>query len=480
MAKEIFHSSEKSNFILNLTEEKYSRLASFGLLAALFTTSLATAIPVISQESLYELSAGGLSVAGVICMILALIACIKKYINGKLVFPVCAFAAMLLWGGVSLINSYDIGISFYGYNGRGEGLLALIFYFCFFVTAASIKREKALKTVLYGLAGLGLLNSVIGLIQVFTGKISSFKMLSIDIQANAASGLAQSPIFLAMVLTLVITASLIAFISEKGTASRIFFIATACICSFTMMFTYSLIGICGAVFAVIAAVAAVFTFKASKAGLLSVLAVIVPAAASIVIVQAGLIGNISQYRLYDGRILWFADSYYRVSASGEPDLANVDIDDTYDVYYTLNRKTMNIISAHALTGTGPEQLVLPQLYTFGDNSLNEDSPISDVVIVNKGTFDKVYNEYLYTAATRGIPSLIALIAVLVPVLWAGYRKSAKDSRIQKCMFILTLGGVLIFLIGCSNTAFAPVFWTVAGCSIAKLSPEPKVNEKAGS
>ena len=112
MAKEIFHTSEKSNFILNLTEEKYSKLASFGLLAALFTTSLATAIPVIVHDSMHELSAAGLAVSGVICMILALIALIKKYVSGKLVFPVCAFAAMLLWGIVSLANSYDAGISF--------------------------------------------------------------------------------------------------------------------------------------------------------------------------------------------------------------------------------------------------------------------------------------------------------------------------------------------------------------------------------
>lgn len=476
MAKEIFHTSEKSNFILNLTEEKYSKLASFGLLTALFTTSLATAVPVVVHDSLHELSAAGLAISGVICMILALIALIKKYVSGKLVFPVCAFAAMLLWGVVSLINSYDVGISFYGYNGRGEGLLALVFYLCFFITAASIKREKALKTVIYGLAGLGLLNSVFGLIQVFTGKISNYRMVSIEIQPNAASGLSQSPLFLAMVLTLVITSSLIAAVSVEGKARKTFFLATAAICSFTMMFTYSFIGICGAVFAVIAAAAAIFRLKAAKAWLASVLAVIVPAAAAVCLVQAGLIGNISSYRLYDGRILWFADSYYRISASGEPDPTLVDLDDTYDVYYTLNRKAMNIIGTHPLTGTGPEQLVFPQLYTFGDSGADENSPIADIVMVNKGTFDKVYNEYLYTAATRGIPSLIALIAVLVPVLWVGAKKTKKGTWAQTCMFILTLGGALIFFIGCSNTAFSPIFWSVAGCSIAQLAVPAKEKE----
>nr|MDE5853569.1 hypothetical protein [Ruminococcus sp.] len=90
MAKQLFNSSEKSNFILNLTEEKYSKLASFGLLTACFTTSIATAIPVISGEQVYAVSSAGLAIAGVICMILAMIGGIKKYIDKKALIPVCA------------------------------------------------------------------------------------------------------------------------------------------------------------------------------------------------------------------------------------------------------------------------------------------------------------------------------------------------------------------------------------------------------
>ena len=161
MAKQLFNSSESSNFILNLTEEKYAKMASFGMLSALFTTSVATAIPVIAHDSgLYILSAAGLALSGVVCMIIAIIALMKKYVSGKLVFPVCAFGAMLIWGVISLINSYDTGIAFYGYNGRGEGLLAIAFYGCFFVTAATLRRGNVFGTVIKGLVGVGLLNSL--------------------------------------------------------------------------------------------------------------------------------------------------------------------------------------------------------------------------------------------------------------------------------------------------------------------------------
>lgn len=468
MAKQLFNSTEKSNFILNLTEESYSKLALAGLMTAFFTTSIMTAIPVIAGTQIFALSAVGLALAGVICMIVALIGAIKKYISKKALVPICAFGFMLLWGIISSVLAYDTNIAIYGYNGRGEGLLAIIFYACFFCTAVSVKSQRTITALIYGLISTGLLNSVFGLIQVFTGKISNYRMASMEVQINAASGLAQSPLFLAMLLTLSLTASLIGFVFFAKKSVKIFCIISACIFSFVMMFTYSLIGICGIVFAVISVIIAIFVMKAPKINLFSAVSVIVPAVLAVILVQYGLIGNISQYRLYDGRILWFADAYYRISASGMYNFDVVDIDDTFDVYYHLNRKAINIAESHALTGTGPEQLVFPQLYTFG--TAGENGELSDIISENIGTFDKVYNEYIYTAATRGIPSAIALVVILLSVFVIGLRKFRKTKNWQSlCVLILTAGGILLFLIGCSNICYSAVFWSVAGlcCADAK-------------
>lgn len=467
MAKQLFNTTEKSNFILNLTEEKYSRLASVGLLSACFTTSVMTAVPVITGKQVYALSAVGLAAAGVICMIIALIGAIKKYIGKRTIVPVCAFGFMLLWGMISAFLSDDLNIAFYGYTGRGEGLLAIIFYACFFCTSLSIKSLKTANTLIYGIIGTGLLNSVFGLIQVFTGKFSSYKMISMEIQANASSGLAQSPLFLAMLLTLSLTAALIGFVFLEKKPEKIICIVSACVFSFVMMFTYSLIGICGTAFSVIAVIAAVILMKAPKINLISVFSAVIPAVLAVVLVQCGIIGNITQYRLYDGRILWFADAYYRISASGNYNPAVVDIDDTADVYYHLNRKAMNIAENNAVFGTGAEQLVFPQLYTFGAGGAERE--MSDIIADNIGTFDKVYNEYIYTAATRGVPSAAALIAVLISVLALGIRSFRKNRCWQSlCMIILTAGGVLLFFIGCSNICYSAVFWAVAGACCADL------------
>ena len=166
----------------------------------------------------------------------------------------------------------------------------------------------------------------------------------------------------------------------------------------------------------------------------------------------------------------------RASASGDFNSDVLDIDNTKDVYLYLNQKSKDIASRFPLTGTGPDQLVYPQLYTFG--TLHEGAEMPDVIVQNRGTFDKVYNEYIYTAATRGIPSLIALLAVILPALFMSFKAMKKrQSGESTAVFMLTLCGALVFLIGCSNIAYSPVYWAIAGLACAALKKQKGENVK---
>lgn len=477
MAKELFNSSEKSNFILNLTEEKYSKMASVGLLTACFLVSAMTAIPEILHRPVYSLSSAGLAVSGVICLILAIIAFIKKYITGKKLIAVGAFGVFLLLALISSLTSYnDINTGIYGYTGRGEGFLALMFYFSFFVTAISIKTEKALRTLVWGIIGTGILNSLWSLEQVFHGDLGFYRTVT-GIKLYAASGLSQSPLFLAMVLTLSLTAAVTGAILMTEKKQRIICTVSACLFSFIMMFTYSLIGICGEAIGIIAAVITVFAKKAPKLRLLNIFTVIVPAIAAVLLVNAGVISTVNKYSLYDGRILWGADSYQRLSASGMYDPDHIDIDNTFEVYYTLNHKTLDLISQRPVLGTGPDQLVFPQLYNFTSWDGTTYADAGDIISTNKGTFDKVYDQYLYTAATTGIPSLIAIAAVLVTVVILGAVQFRRGiSWANAALYMVTAAGIIIFFVGVSNITFSPIFWAAAGCSCVELINGKKENK----
>lgn len=471
MAKTIFNSTEKSNFILNMTEDQYGKLASFGLIAACFTTSLFTIVPILSDKASYSISTIGLAVSGVLCMILAMIALIKKYVSRRIILPVAAFGAMLLWSVVSLIFSYDYNVGFYGFPQRGEGILALIFYFCFFITAASIKRKKAVSTFFTAITAVGLLNSLWALIQIFTGELDFpvYAWLStINIDTVAPSGLAQSPIFLAMLLSLSMTAAAADAVLTDNKAKRIFDIICLCLYSFVLIFTHCIMGIFGLVFGVVTVFAAAVKGKTPKLRMLSVLAIVLSALTAFVIGINFKPDKNGKFGLYDGYILWSADSWQRIDASGNYNSNHVDIDSPLDVYSHLNNKTIDIIKEYPLTGTGPEQLVYPQLYTTGGHP--DDASVTDIIPSNPGTFDKVYNEYLYTAATRGIPSAIALLTLIISVLFI-IRRKLKDNADSHTFItgMLVICGAIIFLIGCSNITFSPVFWACAGAACAELS-----------
>lgn len=460
--KNLFNSSDKSNFILNMTEEQYSKYASIALIIACFSVPLATLVPEITSKATYSITTVGLIISGVICLITALISLIKKFIEKELLLPVCAFGFIVLWGVISLINGFDTTIGFYGYPQRGEGLLAILFYFSFFITAASIKRKKALKALIIGIILTGWLNSAVALIQIFAKELSHYNSISIYF-LFAASGLSMSPIFLAMVLTLSMTASAVEAMIGSSKKLRIFSVISITLFSFVVFNTYSLMGIFAVGFSFITAVVIVFAKKAPKIRLASLIAPIASGALSVILIATGTTSYLNTYKLADGRTLWTGDAYKRASASGDYDPKSVNIDNTYDVYYHLNRKTMNIIKDYPLTGTGPEQLVFPQLYTKKNAIGAELTETEDIIAENKGTFDKVYNEYLYTAATRGVPSLIALIVLVASVLYIGGKKMKKSGSVENTiLFCVVLGGALTFLIGCSNIAFSPIFWAAAG------------------
>ena len=454
-----------------MTEDQYAKLVSGGIMAACFAVPLFTIPPELTRSVSYALTMGGLAVAGVFAMILALIGLMKKYISGKSIVPVAAFGVVVLWGVISMIAGNDFGIGMYGFTGRGEGVLALLFYFSFFTMCASAKREKVLSSIASGLIFSGLFHSIFALIQVFGKSVGFYRYADLRVRINAASGLAHSPLFLAVYLTFAMIAALfgIGFFKEKW--KKIIAWAALCLMSFIMVFTYTFIGFCGLGLALIALFIAVFAGKALKLTLTAALGIVVPAVLGIVLVNAGAIGSISSYRLYDGRLLWWADSYIRLSASGDFDPERIDIDDTYDVYATMNAKALRIAGEDPLTGTGPDQMIYPQIYKtdFGDDI---DRDLNDIIALNKGAFDRVYNEYINVAATRGIPSAIAVAAVLILSIAGGISSAKKRRSWQPVMATaITVTGALLFLICCSSMAFAPIFWCTAGACCAVFPRE---------
>ena len=280
-----------------------------------------------------------------------------------------------------------------------------------------------------------------------------------------------------MLLSLSMTAAAADAVLAVDKAKRIFDIICICLYSFVLVFTHCIMGIFGLVFGIVTIFAAGVKGKAPKARILSVLAIILSVLTAFIIGISFKSDKNGKFGLYDGYILWSADSWQRIDASGNYNSNHVDIESPLDVYSYLNSKTVDIIKEYPLTGTGPEQLVYPQLYTTGAHG--DDAPITDIIPSNQGTFDKVYNEYLYTAATRGIPSAIALLTVIISVLLIVRRKFKDNTDSVGFMTgMLVICGSIVFLIGCSNVTFSPILWACVGAACAELSEaSPKKKKK---
>jgi len=173
--KTLFNSTEESNFILNMTEEKYDSLASKVIIICCIIGSVFTIPYELSNNKFgFSIVEGGLAVCGVMAMIFALIAALKNYITKKMLFPLCSFGFFAVWSVISAFNAYDFRTAFYGTDGRGEGVLATVFYFCIFVTAMTIKGKKKFHLISDAVVITGSLNAFWALIQLFVKDFRNF------------------------------------------------------------------------------------------------------------------------------------------------------------------------------------------------------------------------------------------------------------------------------------------------------------------
>ncbi len=477
-SKTLFNTSENSNFILNMTEETYSKLASWGLFAACLTVPLFTIFPEINDRHSYNLSTIGLTISGVYCLIMALIAIVKKYVKKSTLLPVLAFSFLIGWSVISLMDSYDRNIGLKGYPLRGEGLLSTMYYFGFFVTGLSLKRDKALKTVIYGILASGWLNSIFAMIQIIhpDHEPSHYRFISV-LFMFAASGLAHSPMFLGVLLALCLTAALTSAVTCDNNKFRIFCIISSALFAFVSMFTFNSVAVMGLVFAGIACLAALIVKKAPALRALVILVPAIAVGASYMTIEHTTL-SFHKYGFKDALILWSGDSYQRIGASGLYDSRVVDIENNSQVYSHITKKTVEILKKYPATGTGPEQLVYPQIYTVRNNLGGKLDTMEDIITMNLGVFDKCYNEYLYIGATRGVPSMVALIVLVLSAVVAGFMIMKKRRTSESiCLFFIALGGGLAFIVCCSSIAYAPIVWLALGAACADID---KVHETVRS
>ncbi len=470
MAKTIFHTTEKSNFILNLSTERYQGyllriLLGYAVLMPLFCIPLEFA-------GLYTMPGMALSIVGVFAMVFVLIGFMKKVTPASLHLPGLLWLSMAVWAVVSLSTAYEMNIALFGADGRNEGLLSVIFYGCIFLLSAQLGSGSNRQKLMNGLLVLGLVQCLWALLQSLPfGLDSYYKRLDplLLFEVRLPSGLTGSPIFLAILLVMLEPAAVLGAAFGESKRQRIFSTVCAVCYAVIAVKTQTLIGIGGMAAALL--LTGIYAAVKKQKSMLPKLAAVLAAGAVgciWVFLSPTLNGTTystahtkveNQFTLYDSAIIW-QDSSYRLCTSGYYSTSDnpngtFTIESITDSYGYLWSRTLEIIKEHPVAGTGPDNLVYAQM--------NQSSEIMS----NLNAFDRCYNYYLHLAATMGIPGLLLFLALVVIVLIRGARQLRQGGWRSAAIY----SGVILYLaamiIGTSAVTVTPIFWMLAGCAFAE-------------
>ena len=468
MPKTLFGTTEKSNFILNMKYETVRKWISGLLCAAIIIVLIGSAVMNFSTQTSWAYGAF-VYAAGFSCLLFYVALLMRKDISIKenpsvflvIALAVLAFASyyrVVLSGG----NSDDINTAMLGEQGRYEGLLSILAYFGIFLLAASVMRYSTVQRVLDLIVGAGIISAVIAVMQhIPWGFPSKFRMLPAILllkNVHLSSGLSENPIIYGSFLTIVSGVALTGALYSKNVTRARIYGGSAALFFLTGLFTSSIVPIIGTGAALIITITVELANKGGtqfEEGLLKSSRKRLAAVIGSFAVIFGLVFAFQGLYFRDKSIA-FSDSYNNLFITYGSALDNTD-----NLWETGAKKSLTLIKEHPLLGVGPDRMA-------GYQRARDDLKIDGI--------DKSYNEYLFIAATRGVPSLLVYIALLAATavkLFKGMKEFSADR--EKWFRPAVLTAVLAYLIqaffSASAVASAPYFWLLAGLAWAGFKDE---------
>lgn len=354
-----------------------------------------------------------------------------------------------------------ISTAMLGEYGRYEGLLSIFAYFGIFLLATTVKNKKTITMLMDIAVGCGIIQGVIAVLQ----HIPNFDFLTdyADMRETLAlrdvmlsSGLSDSPIFYGSFLTIVTGIAFSGAVFDKNLIRARIYGGAVWLFWLTGLFTSSIVPIIGiGCVTVITAIAVLLDRK--KGGTKFENGLFKTAAARFLVLLSGIAVIFAVVFLVQGiyirdRAIAYQDGFARLLI-----IVGYVPNETASLYEIGFEKSMHLIKTDPIFGAGPDCMAKML-------SLTED------LILN--SLDRSYNEYLYVAATRGIPSAIAFAAFVVYVVrrgFVGLKGFASDSSEwyrPAAAAAVTAYAVQAFF-SASSVTVAPLFWLFCGIICAK-------------
>ncbi len=469
MPKTLFGTSEKSNFILNMNYTTVRKWV-MGILCACIILPLIGGMVILAVDKASLFLGSFLYATGFSCILFYIVLLLRKDIVFKkypVVWLVIGLAVLTFasYYRVALSGASQdyINTALLGESGRYEGLLSLFAYFGIFLLATAVMKYSSVKIIFDILIGAGIIQAIVAVMQhIPWGFPSDFRKLPAILllkDVHLSSGLSDSPIFYGSFLTLVTAVAIAGAIYDKNITRARIYGAASVLFFLTGLFTSSVVPLIGIGTALVLTIVIELTAgkKETKfeTGLLKSsgkrLAAILVAFAAVF----GIVFAAQGIYLRDKAIA-YTDCFNRLFiAAGSPSPVNKQ-----SLWEIGAERSLIMIKEHPLLGVGPDMMA--------KNQVTEDL-VSDSI-------DRSYNEYLYIAATRGIPSLLIYLVLVGATVYRLVKdlKQFRDDR-EKWFRPALLTAVLAYSVqaffSVSAVTVAPFFWLLMGISWSQFTDE---------
>ncbi|MBR6872934.1 MAG: O-antigen ligase family protein [Ruminococcus sp.] len=428
--KHLFGTSEKSDFIVNMTDEGAKKFCAMYCIFAMLIIELA-AIPYYFTKNVidYTETIGTLNIPhylsdkviywvgvvmlglGMLGLSVLMIGKMKKqvgFVNNKALLWLLGVIVMSL---ISSLAAGSINNAMTGYLDRAEGFMTLIGYYGFFAAAFTVIADNWRKRLCAVIVAIGAVNALVGILQVIPALNDIipnwFQELNISYTTvyaiPAANGLAMAPHALAALLTVAFAVAFVSMIFAEKRSSQLLFGAAALLMASAAVFTRTftaLLGIgCAAVLGTVVGIVYAVKGKAEDktedsseddkpASVKSRKSVLLATLCGLVLV-CGCVGGTfaSQLIAYpegEGYKTFYDEEVIRTDSIRMLMLLQKDDDGTW-VYPYLWDDGLYVAEQEPFLGTGPDNW--STISTYG------------------ATIDRSYNEYIDTAMQRGFVTL---------------------------------------------------------------------------
>jgi hypothetical protein len=446
---------------------KYKTVQNWLLIAALAAVCLPLLggiVPSVSDTRYYWMSIG-IYTAGFFALLCALTAALRGDVKPARNKGFWAVVFITVWTFFSyaytMANPYEglanpsrpsgLFTPLVGEYGRYEGLLSIIAYAGIFCVGMCIADKKTINRIFTVIIAMGAFQSLWGILQHIPGL--GFPNMYKDLPSLAydnvylASGTTDSPIFFGAFLTLAGGTAVICAAFAKTAKRRIIYGASAVLMFTAGLFTSSItpiIGFCAVV--VLGFICAAVSYKKTKDKTPLIIMGILTAAFAIVFL---IILPTQGLWIRDAYIARF-DQFYRKGIMGST------VSDSRSMYSVAWNKALAVIRQFPVFGVGPDSLAAFQNYATM-------------------SYDKSYNEFLYIAATRGIPALIGFITLIVLFVIRMKNQAVKYADPLTFAILTAAAAYLIqSFFNASAITVAPIFWLLIGIGFADIKFDKQV------